>query len=65
MAQGQALMPRYSLTALKLGRPFVDPNHLNRYVAALTAAGWTDAAGTQGRLRSTADGDLQTQGGQA
>jgi TolB-like protein/Flp pilus assembly protein TadD len=43
MEQGTALMPRYSLTALKLGHPFVNRDHLNRYVAALRAAGWTEA----------------------
>jgi len=43
VAQGQALMPRYSLRALALGHPFVDPDHLARYVAALESAGWSAA----------------------
>ncbi len=43
VAQGQSLMPRYSLRALALGHPFVDPDHLARYVAALELAGWTAA----------------------
>ena len=43
MAQGHALMPRYSLRALALGHPFVDPDHLARYVAALKSAGWRAA----------------------
>jgi len=43
VARGQALMPRYSLRALALGHPFVDPDHLARYVAALESAGWSAA----------------------
>lgn len=42
MDQGLRLMPRYPLAALRLGHPFVDPVVLNRYIAALQAAGWTD-----------------------
>jgi TolB-like protein/DNA-binding winged helix-turn-helix (wHTH) protein len=43
MAQGLRLMPRYSLAALKRGHPFVNPDHLNRYVEALKGAGWVDS----------------------
>jgi tetratricopeptide (TPR) repeat protein len=43
-ARGQALMPRYTLRALALGHPFVDPAHLDRYVTALRSAGWAEAA---------------------
>lgn len=42
MAEGLRLRPRYSLAALKLGHPFVNPVDLARYVGALTAAGWID-----------------------
>ncbi|HEY0437381.1 MAG TPA: hypothetical protein VGC92_12110 [Phenylobacterium sp.] len=42
MAEGLRLRPRYSLAALKLGHPFVNPADLARYVEALKAAGWTD-----------------------
>jgi tetratricopeptide (TPR) repeat protein len=44
LEQGQALMPRYTLRALALGHPFVDPSHLARYVATLKSAGWVEAA---------------------
>jgi TolB-like protein len=42
MAEGLRLRPRYSLAALKLGHPFVNPADLARYVEALKAAGWID-----------------------
>jgi TolB-like protein/predicted Zn-dependent protease len=42
MAEGLRLRPRYSLAALKLGHPFVNPVDLARYVEALKAAGWID-----------------------
>lgn len=43
VAQGQTLMPQYSLRALALGHPFVNPGHLARYIAALESAGWIAA----------------------
>jgi TolB-like protein/Flp pilus assembly protein TadD len=42
MSEGVRLKPRYSLVALQIGHPFVDPKHLDRYVSALEAAGWAD-----------------------
>ncbi len=42
MAEGLRLRPRYSMAALKLGHPFVNPADLARYVEALKAAGWVD-----------------------
>ncbi|HEY2660623.1 MAG TPA: TIR domain-containing protein [Caulobacteraceae bacterium] len=44
MDEGMRLMPRYSMTALKLGHPFVNPGDLTRYVEALKAAGWVDSS---------------------
>ena len=42
MAEGLRLRPRYSLAALKLGHPFVNPADLARYIEALKVAGWID-----------------------
>ncbi len=44
MAEGLRLRPRYSLAALKLGHPFVNPADLAHYVEALKAAGWVDSS---------------------
>jgi TolB-like protein/Flp pilus assembly protein TadD len=47
MAEGLRLRPRYSLAALKLGHPFVNPADLARYVEALKAAGWVDRSAAE------------------
>jgi len=40
LAEGQRQIPDYSLPTLKIGHPFVDQRHLDRFVGALRTAGW-------------------------
>jgi len=39
-AAAHDLLPRYGMAALKIGHPFTQPEHLDRFVAALRTAGW-------------------------
>lgn len=41
MAEARRQMPSYSMATLKVGHPFADPAHLDRYMQALRQAGWT------------------------
>jgi len=41
LSEGRRRMPVYSQTALELGHPFTDRRHLQLYLAALRAAGWS------------------------
>ena len=43
MTEARRQMPSYSMTTLKVGHPFADAMHLDRYVQALKQAGWSGA----------------------
>lgn len=40
MAEARRSMPVYNMLTMKIGHPFADPAHLERFVAALRLAGW-------------------------
>ncbi|RQP23262.1 transcriptional regulator [Albitalea terrae] len=40
MEEGRRTMPVYNMLTLKIGHPFADPAHLDKFVNALRIAGW-------------------------